>query len=112
MTALTPLDELWLTETVRLREEHAGALEDEEANRRARAAAGDLQTRIKHRALWLAERDGMLKALHHWKQGARLALILLAVVRGGQRRRTGVRCAGRRTDARSMCSGRWAACSG
>ena len=79
MTALTPLDELWLTEAVRLREEHAGALEDEEANRRARAAAGDLQTRIKHRALWLAERDGMLKALHHWKQGARLALILLAV---------------------------------
>jgi hypothetical protein len=79
VTALTPLDELWLTEAVRLREEHAGALEDEEANRRARASAGDLQTRIKHRALWLAERDGMLKALHHWKQGARLALIVLAV---------------------------------
>ena len=79
MTALTPLDELWLTEAVRLREEHAGALDDEEANRRARAGAGDLQTRIRRRALWLAERDGMLKALHHWKQGARLALIVLAV---------------------------------
>lgn len=50
MTALTPLDELWLTEAVRLREEHAGVLDDEEANRRARASGGDLQTRIKHRA--------------------------------------------------------------
>ncbi|HXR02594.1 MAG TPA: DUF2868 domain-containing protein [Pseudomonas sp.] len=80
MTALTPLDELWLTEAVRLREQHAGPLEDDEANRRARAKAGDLLTRIKNRALWLADRDGMLAALQHWKQGARLALMLLAVV--------------------------------
>lgn len=79
MTALTPLDELWLTEAVRLREQHAGPLEDDEASRRARASAGDLPTRIKNRALWLAERDGMLAALRHWKQGARLSLILLAV---------------------------------
>lgn len=79
MTALTPLDELWLTEAVRLREQHAGPLEDDEASRRARASAGDLLTRIKNRALWLAERDGMLAALRHWKQGARLSLILLAV---------------------------------
>lgn len=77
MTALTPLDELWLTEAVRLREQHAGPLEDEEASRRARA--GDLLTRIKNRALWLAERDGMLAALHHWKQGARLSVIVLVV---------------------------------
>jgi hypothetical protein len=34
VTALTPLDTLWLTETIRLREEQAGALEDQEANRR------------------------------------------------------------------------------
>ncbi|RJX83127.1 DUF2868 domain-containing protein [Pseudomonas sp. LS-2] len=79
MTALTPLDELWLTEAVRLREKHAGPLEDEEASRRARASAGDLLTRIKNRALWLAERDGMLAALHHWKQGARLSVIVLVV---------------------------------
>lgn len=79
MTALTPLDELWLTEAVRLREQHAGPLEDEEASRRARARAGDLLTRIKNRALWLAERDGMLAALHHWKQGARLSVIVLVV---------------------------------
>lgn len=79
MTALTPLDELWLTEAVRLREQHAVPLEDEEASRRARASAGDLLTRIKNRALWLAERDGMLAALHHWKQGARLSVIVLVV---------------------------------
>ena len=79
MTALTPLDELWLTEAVRLREQHAGPLDDDEASRRARATAGDLLTRTKNRALWLAERDGMLAALGHWKQGARLSLILLAI---------------------------------
>ena len=80
MTALTPLQTLWLTETVRLREEHAGALEDQEANRLARSAGGDLPTRIQNRALWLAERDGLTAALTRWLQGARLALILLAAV--------------------------------
>ena len=80
MTELTPLQNLWLTETVRLREEHAGLLEDLEANRLARSAGGDLPTRIQHRALWLAERDGLTAALKHWLQGARLALIILAVL--------------------------------
>ncbi|MFW0757128.1 DUF2868 domain-containing protein [Pseudomonas sp. H11T01] len=80
MTALTPLENLWLTETVRLREEHAGPLEDLEANRLARSAGGDLPTRIQNRALWLAERDGLTSALRHWLQGARLALIVLAVL--------------------------------
>ncbi|MET3051624.1 DUF2868 domain-containing protein [Pseudomonas alkylphenolica] len=80
VTALTDLDKRWLTEAVRLREEHAGPLEDQEANRRARQFGGDLPTRIEQRALWLAERDGMRSALQHWKQGARLALALLSVV--------------------------------
>ncbi|MBY8969605.1 DUF2868 domain-containing protein [Pseudomonas sp. P867] len=80
MTALTPLHTLWLTEAVRLREEHAGPLEDLEANRLARTAGGDLSTRITQRALHLAERDGLTGALTRWLQGARLALILLAVV--------------------------------
>jgi hypothetical protein len=80
VTALTPLDMLWLTETVRLREEQAGPLEDLEANRRASAQGGDLATRIKSRALWLAERDGMRAALLHYKQGARLALIALSIL--------------------------------
>jgi hypothetical protein len=80
VTALTDLDKRWLTEAVRLREEHAGPLEDQEANRRARQLGGDLPTRIEQRALWLAERDGMRSALQHWKQGTRLALVLLLVL--------------------------------
>ncbi|MEG0119882.1 DUF2868 domain-containing protein [Pseudomonas iridis] len=80
MTELTPLQNLWLTETVRLREEHAGPLDDLEANRLARAAGGDLPSRIQRRALWLAERDGLTTALKHWLQGARLALVLLMIL--------------------------------
>ncbi|MEN5043146.1 DUF2868 domain-containing protein [Pseudomonas koreensis] len=79
MTELTPLQNLWLTETIRLREEHAGPLEDLEANRLARAAGGDLPGRIQRRAVWLAERDGLSTALKHWLQGARLALVLLVI---------------------------------
>lgn len=79
MTELTPLQNLWLTETIRLREEHAGPLDDLEANRLARAAGGDLPNRIQRRALWLAERDGLTAALRHWLQGARLALMLLMI---------------------------------
>ncbi|MDM8189969.1 DUF2868 domain-containing protein [Pseudomonas koreensis] len=79
MTELTPLQNLWLTETIRLREEHAGPLDDLEANRLARAAGGDLPSRIARRALWLAERDGLTAALRHWLQGARLALVLLVI---------------------------------
>lgn len=79
MTELTPLQNLWLTETIRLREEHAGPLDDLEANRLARAAGNDLPSRIARRALWLAERDGLTAALKHWLQGARLALVLLMI---------------------------------
>lgn len=82
---LSPLDRLWLTEAIRLREEHAGPLEDGEANRRARALGGDLAARIEQRALLLAERDGQLQALWHWRQGAHLALaalLLLALLSG------------------------------
>lgn len=79
MTELTPLQNLWLTETIRLREEHAGPLDDLEANRLARAAGGVLPSRIARRALWLAERDGLTAALKHWLQGARLALVLLMI---------------------------------
>lgn len=80
MTAPDTLETLWLTEAVRLREEQAGPLDDLEANRRARQQGGDLAARITHRALLLAERDGQRQALRHWKQGARLALLVLAVL--------------------------------
>ncbi|VVM86013.1 putative membrane protein [Pseudomonas fluorescens] len=77
---MTELNTLWLTETIRQREEHAGPLDDLEANRLARTAGGDLPTRIQRRALWLAERDGLSDALGHWLQGARLALLVMAVL--------------------------------
>lgn len=77
---MTELNTLWLTETIRLREEHAGPLDDLEANRLARTAGGDLPTRISRRALWLAQRDGLTEALRHWLQGARLALLVLAAL--------------------------------
>ncbi|MGF0240417.1 DUF2868 domain-containing protein [Rhodococcus sp. IEGM1300] len=77
---MTELNDLWLTETIRLREEHAGPLDDVEANRVARSTGGDLPARVQRRALWLAERDGLTQALKHWLQGARLALIVMAVL--------------------------------
>lgn len=77
---LNTLDRLWLTEAVRLREEHAGPLDDDEATRRARAQGGELPELIEYRALWLARRDGLVEALRHWRQGARLAGFALVVV--------------------------------
>lgn len=71
------LQTLWLCETVRLREEHTGQLEDSEACRKARATAGSLSQRLQVRGLFLAKRDGLVTALQHWLQGARLALWLL-----------------------------------
>lgn len=80
LPSLSRVDRLWLTEAVRLREEHAGPLDDEEANRQARVGGGDLPTLIERRALWLARRDGLLEALRHWRQGARLGAVALAVL--------------------------------
>lgn len=74
------LQRLWLCEALRLREEHAGPLEDSEANRHAQQATSDLSARIEARALWLANRDGLLHAQQHWLQGARLALSLLVLL--------------------------------
>jgi hypothetical protein len=74
------LQRLWLSETIRLREEHAGPLEDSEANRRAQTTHAALGERIQTRAWLLAERDGQVRALHHWLQGARLAGLLLVLV--------------------------------
>lgn len=71
------LQTLWLCEAVRLREEHTGLLEDSEACRKARATQGSLAERLTVRGLFLAKRDGLLTALQHWLQGARLALWLL-----------------------------------
>ena len=85
MTATPPpplnnFERLWLTEAIRLREEQAGPLEDAEANRQARTTGGKAEQMIEFRAIWLAQRDGLLDALQHWQQGTRLAALLLALL--------------------------------
>jgi hypothetical protein len=84
-SATNTLHRLWLSETIRLREAHAGPLEDGEANRRAQAQGGTLDERIQTRAWLLGERDGQVQALQQWLQGAHLAglLLLLFAVIGG-----------------------------
>ncbi|NLY13846.1 MAG: DUF2868 domain-containing protein [Gammaproteobacteria bacterium] len=82
---LSPLHTLWLCETVRLREQHTGLLEDSEACRKARSTPGTLAQRLQVRGMFLAERDGLVSALQHWLQGAKLALwvlILSALITG------------------------------
>lgn len=74
------LQRLWLCEAVRLREEQAGLLDDSAIVRQLRHEALDLPQRIEQRALRLAARDGQAGALQHAVQGARLALLLLAVL--------------------------------
>ncbi|MCQ4348666.1 DUF2868 domain-containing protein [Pseudomonas stutzeri] len=71
---------LWLAETLRLTEEQRGPLEDAEACRQARAGGGDLRRRILARAALLARREGLDLAAAHWRQGARLALLLLGLL--------------------------------
>lgn len=73
-------ERLWLTETIRLREQHAGLLDDADANRLAMQQGRDFNQRVEQRALYLAQRDGQAQAITHWQQGARLALIALMVV--------------------------------
>lgn len=75
--SLPPLHQLWLCEAVRLREEHTGLLEDSEACRAARSSQGSLAQRLQVRGLFLAQRDGLVTALKHWLQGAKLAVWLL-----------------------------------
>lgn len=79
-TPLRPLDRFWLCEAIRLREARGEPLEDRAAIRLARAGGGDLQQRILQRAQSLAERDGQLAALQHYRHGAGLALLLLVLL--------------------------------
>jgi len=80
LPSLNKLDRLWVTETIRLREDYAGPLEDSEANRQARQSGGDLSSMLQQRALWLARRDGLLEAFQHWRQSTRLAGFLLMIL--------------------------------
>lgn len=77
---LTQLETQWLCEAVRLREEQTGILEDSQACRQAITQADGLTERLTLRALFLANRDGLTQALHHWLQGAKLASWLMIII--------------------------------
>ena len=74
------LRSLWLTEALRLTEAQTGWLDDEHANRQARAAGGSFSTRLQVRAWALGLRDGWVQAQSRWLTSAGLAVALLAVV--------------------------------
>jgi hypothetical protein len=69
----------WLAETIRIRE-LVSPVEDAEAVSLASAQSTDVEERILLRAHFLAERDGSLTALLHWRQHMRWALVALLVL--------------------------------
>ena len=77
-TAWSPLQRLWLSESIRLHEQHNPLLEDSEACRLARQQGSTLQERIELRNLALARRDGLDRALLQWLAATRLLAIVLA----------------------------------
>ena len=82
---LSPLQRLWLCESIRLHEQHNPMLEDSEACRLARQQGQSLQQRIELRNLMLARQQGLTSALQNWLTAARwlgLALAILALLTG------------------------------
>ncbi|MFT4192272.1 MAG: DUF2868 domain-containing protein [Comamonas sp.] len=79
------LRRLWLAEAVRQTEERTGWLDDEQANRQARAQASSFAERLLWRAGLLAWRDGLAEAQSAWLGAAvlaALAVMALAVASG------------------------------
>lgn len=70
----------WLAETIRLREEHWGPLEDADAVRQARTGPDALEDRILLRARLLAQREGHDQLVTRWHQGAVFSLAVLLLV--------------------------------
>ncbi len=70
----------WLAETLRLREEHWGPLQDQNEVRRLRQAEGSFADRVLQRAGLLAQREGLDRLLASWRQGAVLALLIMMAV--------------------------------
>ncbi|OZI41749.1 DUF2868 domain-containing protein [Bordetella genomosp. 4] len=70
----------WLAETIRLREEHWGPLEDADAVRHARNGPDVLQDRVLLRAQWLGRREGLDALIGRRRQGAVISLLLLLLI--------------------------------
>ena len=70
----------WLAETIRLREEHWGPLEDADAVRQARGGPDNLKNRILLRARLLGRREGLDDLVARWRQGGMLSLAILLLI--------------------------------
>lgn len=68
---------LWLAETIRLIEQQSGSFADSDANRKAKVAVGNAESRIIVRAHELAKQNGLLQAQSSWLQATKLAFIIL-----------------------------------
>lgn len=78
-------EQLWLSEALRLHEQHNPPLEDSEACRHARQQGDTLIQRLTQRNLWLARREGLIDSLSAWLGAARLSgfvLVVLALLSG------------------------------
>lgn len=71
---------LWLTESIRLTEQQSGPLDDIQINRKVSTQSEDVQQRIINRGFLLAQRDGLVTALHQWLQSARITSFVLLII--------------------------------
>ena len=72
--------DLWLTEAIRLREDHWGPLDDAAFIRQLRSGSDSPEAKIVRRARQIAERENTSTLVDQWAQGAKLALFILAVL--------------------------------
>ncbi|MVW78406.1 DUF2868 domain-containing protein [Bordetella sp. 02P26C-1] len=77
---IPPWQHHWLAETLRLREEHWGPLEDADAVRHARRGPEALEPRILLRAQSLGRREGLDELVSRWRQGALISLSILFIL--------------------------------
>ena len=72
--------DLWLTEAVRLREEHWGPLDDSTILHQIREQPGDLAEKIRLRALAISQREGLQTIVNRWLDAAKVALLVLLIL--------------------------------
>lgn len=79
------LKDYWITETLRLREEHWGPIEDTTLLHQIRHSQEPVSQKIIQRAALIAKRDGLAATIDKWRGNARLAfwaMALLAMLTG------------------------------
>ncbi len=80
-----PLKDYWITETLRLREEHWGPIEDTTLLHQIRHSQEPVSDKIIQRAILISKRDGLATTIEKWNGNARLAfwaMALLAIFTG------------------------------